>query len=334
MTKNISNFKMGIFILAAVALFCTMLFFLGMSDLFVRKAHMITYFRESVQGLSVGSPVKYKGVSIGSVSDISIRVDDSIICVGVDIELKAFSSKSGVEPFKTQEEFRRYVNREIRQGLRCRLEYAGITGLRYLELDYYERPGDAPRSEVALDLNDDVYVPSEPSAFKDIAKSLNTSLERISRIRFEEISDNMIKSLDDINQFINSKELKNTLAHLTKISQNLEQTTGSISKVATEQRLEEMASTIEKTLRDLSTLAEKLATDAEQAKIAESAKSFREAADAVKSAAVSVDDRRFQATQALDKLSQTLDALRELVNTLNEDPSAIFSGRRQTPLNE
>ncbi len=321
------NFKAGIFIAGAVVLCCTMLFFFGMSDIFVRKARMQTYFKESVQGLSSGSPVKYKGVSIGSVSDISIMVGTSTICVGIEIDLKSFRTHEGEEPFDDLEDFKAYVNKAVNEGLRCRLELAGITGMRYLEIDYYEAPGKVITPKEARQ-SDVVYIPSVPSAFKDIAKSINNSLERISKIKFEEISDNMYRSINDIQTYLNSKELKTALDNLSVISGNLRETSGTVNKVITEKRLEELSGELSNALRKLSALAEKISHDSEEAKVGESAQAFREAAAAVRSAAEMVNDQRYQTAQLFDKLNQTLDAMRELIDNIKADPSSVVSGRR------
>jgi ABC-type transporter Mla subunit MlaD len=49
---------------------------LGTGALFKKKVMMETYFDESVQGLSVGAPLKYRGVTIGSVEHIGFVRND------------------------------------------------------------------------------------------------------------------------------------------------------------------------------------------------------------------------------------------------------------------
>ena len=77
--KEQQHLTTGIFVLSGIVLLLAMLFFLGLSDLFTHKVTMQTGFRESVQGLSRGSAVKYRGVQIGTVKDISILVKENII---------------------------------------------------------------------------------------------------------------------------------------------------------------------------------------------------------------------------------------------------------------
>ena len=81
MSNSNQKLKTGVFIVSGVLLLLAMLFFLGLSDIFVDKVKLITCFQESVQGLSVGSPVKYRGVQVGSVSEISIMMQEKTVWV-------------------------------------------------------------------------------------------------------------------------------------------------------------------------------------------------------------------------------------------------------------
>ncbi len=327
---GVSKFRVGLFMIGAVALLVAMLFFLGMSDLFVHKAHLATLFGESVQGLAVGSAVKYKGVAVGTVDDIVIQVDDKRIRVNMSVELNTFrKSQSPGALFRNQEEFDQFLKKEIFEGLRCRLEYAGITGLRYVELDYYVPPG--PPAEKATELNDSstLFIPSSPSAFKDIAKSLNTSLERISRIRFEEISDNLVNSLSDINRLLAAPEIRDTLQHLNSMSVNLDRTTGSINRVVTEERLQKIAEQTEQSLQAIQMLSDRISADADRADLPACAAAFRDAASVIQEAAAAIASRRQDLAVTMEKLGRALDSLRELTDMLNQDPSALVRGRRQ-----
>ena len=57
-----NKFRLGLFVIIGSVLFFIVLFVFGLSDIFVRKGKFVSLFNESVQGVAVGSPVKYKGV--------------------------------------------------------------------------------------------------------------------------------------------------------------------------------------------------------------------------------------------------------------------------------
>ena len=64
-------FKLGAFILAAIVVLVALLIVIGSGRFDRNRITMETYFNESVQGLDVGSKVKYRGVTIGEVTRIT-----------------------------------------------------------------------------------------------------------------------------------------------------------------------------------------------------------------------------------------------------------------------
>ena len=65
---SFQKINIGLFVIGGLALLIAILFFLGMTDIFTTKATVQTFFSESVQGLTVGSAVKYRGVPLRNVA--------------------------------------------------------------------------------------------------------------------------------------------------------------------------------------------------------------------------------------------------------------------------
>src|SRR5215468_3679253 len=70
MSAKANFFKIGLFTIGATLALVFLLVLLGAGKLFQSKIVMETYFNESVQGLEVGSKVKYRGVIVGEVKSI------------------------------------------------------------------------------------------------------------------------------------------------------------------------------------------------------------------------------------------------------------------------
>jgi phospholipid/cholesterol/gamma-HCH transport system substrate-binding protein/paraquat-inducible protein B len=70
--KNLSYFKVGIFVITASVIAIIGVILLGVGSVFQKNFLVETYIDESVQGLDVGSPVKFRGVPIGKVEEISL----------------------------------------------------------------------------------------------------------------------------------------------------------------------------------------------------------------------------------------------------------------------
>ncbi len=317
--------RLGLFVLGGLVLVLAMMFFLGLSDLFVRKAALRTYFSESVQGLTVGSAVKYRGVPIGNVTRISIRVVDKLVQVDMNIELDHFVDTNAGRA-QQLDEFDRFFRTELEQGLRCRLEYAGVTGMRYIDFDYFATPGlSLPEAPIGMNNPSALYIPAVPSSFRDILNALGTSLERISRIRFEEISDGLERSLAELSGLLADPALKSTINRINDAAENLEAGSRTISRVFSEQKVNTLMDTLQTDLDGINALVKQLQEESRQAKLPESTGAFRDASRAIVNSQENIN-------QTLEKLNRALDALSALAEYLTDDPSALINGRRKAPV--
>ena len=318
---SFQKIKIGLFVIGGLALLIAILFFLGMTDIFTNKATVQTFFSESVQGLTVGSAVKYRGVPIGNVTKISIRVTDKLVQVDMAVELEHFVS--GGEKGQQRSDFRRFFQSELEQGMRCRLEYAGITGMRYIDFDYFATPGQTlPEPPAGMLEPGTLYIPAVPSPFRDILKAIGTSLDRISRIRFEEISDGLERSLSELSGLLGDPARKSTIVRINDAAENLELGSRTLSRVFSEERLNRLMTVLEEDLDNVNKLTGQLIRETRDAKLPESAAAFRDASNAI---SFSQDEL----ANTLTKLNQTLDALTELADSLSADPSSIVSGKKK-----
>jgi len=321
MSVEKQQLRLGTFVLGGAALLLFLLFFLGLSDIFVRKAQLATFFTESVQGLSTGSAVKYRGVPVGTVSNISILTDAKQVRVDMEIDLQRFHdpAKKGVDE---AEEFRRFLQSELRQGLRCRLEFLGITGMKYIDFDYFGKPTEtAPQPPVPITQHNVVYIASVPSSFKDVTAVMTQALERISKIRFEEIAGEMERTLREATNLLSDPALKSMIDRINESARNFEIRTRNISRVMDEENLNRINRLVEKNLTDFSVLTGNLNRDIKAMRLPESTAALRDSAEAVSSS-------RDEISNALLKLNAALEAFRELCETMNRDPSSLLHGRR------
>src|SRR6266498_4739363 len=70
MSAQANNFKLGLFVIGATVALVLLLLIVGSGRWFQSKTIIETYFNESVQGLDIGSKLKYRGVAIGEVTRI------------------------------------------------------------------------------------------------------------------------------------------------------------------------------------------------------------------------------------------------------------------------
>ncbi len=319
-----SDFYLGLFVLSGVVLLFVTLLAFGMSELFARKVYLVTWFSESVQGLAEGSQVKYKGVPIGNVKKITIQLSDKLIRVDMDIELKAFNF--GRNSNDSTAEFYDFIARESLNGLRCRLEYSGLTGMKYVEIDYFDlRDRGKKLPEPGGPVGNAYFIPSEPSTFTDMLDMLTTSLAGISKIDFAGISADLRDSVQSMDRLLKDARVDQTLSHLAAVSENLETSTSVLAETLTEEEIRGILDNLRAAASGVRELVNQVEQELKEAKIPETTASFRDAMGAV---SASRDDLESTA----HKLNRTLETLDALINMIDQDPSALLRGKKRVPV--
>ena len=164
--KRPSATLIGTFVLGALALIAAAILFFGGGAVFKQRFTAVSYFPGSVAGLQIGAPVSYRGVRVGQVKSIGIRIDPdptrSIVQVNMELVPEAVHGNSG-----TQEPLPALVER----GLTAQLVLQSlVTGMLQVELDF--RPGvKALRLGETLDVPE---IPTVPSPFQALTDQLQT----------------------------------------------------------------------------------------------------------------------------------------------------------------
>ena len=74
MSKKANPTIIGVFVIGALILVVAGTLTFGSGKLFSEKRPYVLFFDEPINGLSVGAPVKFRGVTIGAVTDIKLRL--------------------------------------------------------------------------------------------------------------------------------------------------------------------------------------------------------------------------------------------------------------------
>jgi len=188
--------RVGILLVLGAAGVVGLLLFLGRGS--IRNGEEFeSYFDESVEGLTVGSPVKYRGVALGQVTEIGLvsaaygyREQGQFAPNSFGLVLVRFiidPSRMGDVPD---------LETAVRLGLRVRLATQGITGLTYLELDFVN-PAQFAAMQVPWQPTYP-YVPSMPSTFQQVQNAAQTLLAKLDQVDLVGISGSLQRLLDDL----------------------------------------------------------------------------------------------------------------------------------------
>lgn len=317
------KFKLGLFVITAVTLFIAAIFVFGLSDVFRKKVRVYSVFRESVQGLDIGAPVKYKGVRIGKVSRMDILGSCEMIVVHMDIDLSVFRADGEVGACGAidSESFTSFINNQVKKGITCGLELAGITGMKYVEFDFAKNNGnyqEIPR----ISGIDGIYIPARPSMLQNILKMVNDSLANLSSVKVGEIASELSSIFKRTNEIINSPKVANTIDQIERAAVNVNRTMENVNNTVTKPRLDELFKLLADDLRNFNALIEQVRTEVAGARLKQTAADARQSFQAVV-------DTRNSIVNTLLRLEQTLDSVNEFINSIDDDPSSLLRGKNR-----
>ena len=186
--EKASYFKIGLFIIVGTIIGAIGVVALGVGTIFQKKVLVETYIDESVQGLDVGSSVKFRGVQVGKVEAISLTSAEyptkrRYVLVRIGLTTKIFLADPGSPSFLA----------EVEKGLRVRLASQGVTGAAYIEADYQDPARNPP---LEIDWRPYYpYVPSSRSRITQLSDSVEKILRGVENIDVSRLVDGLEKSL-------------------------------------------------------------------------------------------------------------------------------------------
>jgi paraquat-inducible protein B len=215
MSKKINKTAIGAFVLGAIALMAAGVLILGSGKFFNREYVYITYFAGSVKGLSVGSPVMFRGVKVGAVTDIGIIVDPETVQLRIPVVFTLDPRKFKGSPVGFQRDAAS-IKIAVDKGLRTQLQLQSIvTGQLMLSLDFFP---DKPAVYVGWDKSSKYpEIPSIPTPLEELQRTLETlPLKKI----VENLNDTL-ETLDKLAHSFNEKKTADTLVSTVKDVQTL-----------------------------------------------------------------------------------------------------------------
>jgi ABC-type transporter Mla subunit MlaD len=321
MSLKANYFKLGLFVIGAIVAGVAVLVIIGSGRWFQPKLTIETYFNESVQGLDIGSKLKYRGVAIGAVTRIGFTYNTyqqdrpmaqraRYVLVEAQIQPKLLGGRAGAGDLTEQKS----VNLEIEKGLRMRLAPQGITGTSYLEIDYVE---PAP-PVLGIDWTpDNIYIPSAPSTVTTVVNSVIDTLQRLHNLDLEQTIANFNRLLVTTNARIDAIDTTSISRRTVTVLAKLETT---LDNLATKKLSDEAVALLVELRATNSELNKTLANPALQ-------KLPDDAAAAIARIRVIVDDPNLPKTLA--HLSRTLGRIDRILGGGEADLAVTIENLRQ-----
>jgi paraquat-inducible protein B len=202
MSKPIGKPIIGAFVVGAVALAVAGLFVLGGGEFLKKKYMRVMYFDGSVKGLKVGAPVTFRGVEIGTVSNIAIRANTEDLTTRIPVVVEIDPASIGT----TGGQLGKQLPRLIKHGLRAKLELQSmVTGQLQIELDFMPDT----KARLVGDKSKYAEIPTVPSTMSKFAKDLE-------QIPIQEIGHRVLAVLAGVQKFMDNPELNQSVNNLNQ----------------------------------------------------------------------------------------------------------------------
>ena len=185
--------------------------------------YYVMNFDSSLRGLSRGAPVEFRGIKVGEVLDISLKMDHETLDVQTPVLV-------GLQPGRVAvsgkiEDSVNVMNILVERGLRAQLKSGNLlTGQLYIDLEFLK---NAPPASLAQ-IDGQTHFPTVPATLDKITRNASELFDKFGEIPLIEIANDLRDTLKGINKLVNSrassqslKDLSGLLANARKFSAQL-----------------------------------------------------------------------------------------------------------------
>jgi paraquat-inducible protein B len=208
MGKRPSPALIGGFVVGAVALVVLAIVTFGSGTFFRTTTSYVLFFQGTVSGLEIGAPVKFRGVTIGAVTKIVLRIPnydaDNRIPVFIEVDQDRTVELGAVGDLANRSQ------ELIDRGLRAQLSLQSIiTGVLYVALDIF------PNSPVELMLPANSgyrEIPTLPTTLEQAQQKIQDILEKLSKVDFDRFLTQLNGALESVSGLASSEDLHAAIA--------------------------------------------------------------------------------------------------------------------------
>lgn len=329
MSKKANPATVGAFVLGAIALAISGVFFFGSGKFFRTTETHVAFFRGSLKGLEIGSPVTFRGVRLGTVRDIHVVYDattselkipvifeidlDRLIVIGTDA--KHLAEDDGDDVL-------------LDRGMRAQLQLRSmVTGQLAVNLDFF------PGSPIVYrggykDYEEYPTVPSQVEQLRDAAERI---IGEMKDVPLGEIFDEILAVLEAMENLVGSEELAGAISGADDLI-NSEDMAASIKSL---RRALDSADAAMVSVKELSVGAQEQVgpfVDGLREASDEFGDLLAQAATVLESVESSIDedsDLRVRTITAMEEVARAARSVRVLADYLERHPEALIKGKKE-----
>lgn len=330
MKTKLSPAIVGMFVLGALLLALIGFVSFGGSNFFSKPGRFLVYFDESVTGLDPGAAVKVSGVRAGRVAAINVRYDavtkKSVVQTICELDRNVLSDDEGrsidlTSPAELQD--------LIDHGLRARLNFTGITGLLFVELDF-EDPRQYPPNPRQMA---DAYpvMPAIPSPIAEVQASIVEILANLKKVDFGGLAKELKTLLVATSKKVDDLDVKELSARIGRAADAVQ---AFVSSPEAKESFAKLNDAIDEAKAALGRLDAQIGPSGEEFR-----KTLTEAQKSLKSLdSAATTTRRFveaqgqlgdEVNRALQQVADAAASLEQLADAVDRNPNSLIMGRKK-----
>jgi len=289
---------------------------------YAKKARWLLQFDGSVRGLTVGSPVEFRGIRIGQVLDINLEYDSKEKAFRIPVLIEIEPERIKVFGEKDLSDQKLMNNFLVEQGLRAQLKTGSlITGQLYVELDFHP---DAAPAQIIWE-GRYPQMPTVPTSMEEITTSLTALLKKMEKLPIEQIGSDLRDTVQGAKRLVNSAELQESIAALNQTLNQAQQFAASLNKVIAPE-LRSAASNLNTTLD----YTRQLARNFDRTVVPELDATLKKAQSSLNAiqGSVSKDSQLYyELMRVFKELSGAARSIRVMADYLERNPDALIYGK-------
>ena len=293
------------------------------------RGYYVVQFKQSVKGLSPGSPVEYRGIQIGEVEKIMVEelVDKSLreergpqgvpIPVLIYIEPARFAlpdTEAAVEMMR--ENFRAGA----KKGMRATLGKGNLlSGAQIVELEYYR---DAPPAEIG-EFEGYPTLPTIATGLTELENKISTLLDKANDLPVDEIMGSLNLAVAELNRTLKAIRVVAEKDSVSNIPDEAEATLAALRSLLEADDTTAIPAEARASVEALRAILE-------DEGIREIPKELNSALAAAKFQLQGESAEAYQLNQTLKEVESAARALREFLDTLEKKPESLIRGKSES----
>jgi phospholipid/cholesterol/gamma-HCH transport system substrate-binding protein len=317
MAAATNYYKLGLFVVVGFVFAVGGAVLFGVASMSKETTKYHTFFNESVQGLDVGSAVKFRGVTIGNVSAIEIAPDHRLVDVVSELDVADIKRLGLTETGKEQ----RKAKFSIPPDLRAQLGSQGMTGVKFVAIDFFDEKTNPPP---ALTFETpERYIPAAPSMMKNLEDTITQAMDRL-----PEMVDAVVMIMGRVDRLLATLEKEDvsgkigaTMGHADEVLVTMQRTLVRIDRANLGEKaggtIDQLAVAVAKMNKVLDRL------DGEKGLLA----SAQSATDAFGEMGRNGHGTQRDLESTLRDVSEAAEAIRSLATAIERDPDMLLKGK-------